>query len=142
MITSRCPGSCGELIEGIIQGSDKLISYPINCYSYVRLSEGRAENRHLYSKAYQAVEKVFEYFGEDISGSKDIKLDIHSEIPQEKGMTSSTADLGATILAASSYLGKTLSQEEIASICISIEPTDSTIFSNITLFDHLKGEYI
>ncbi|WP_051531239.1 hypothetical protein [Clostridiisalibacter paucivorans] len=142
MKVARCPGSCGELIQGIILGSEKLISYPINCYSYARILRGARDNELLYPKAYSALEKVFEYFGEDIKISKELKVEIKSEIPVGKGMASSTADLGATILAATKYLKKDISEQEIARICLSIEPTDSTLFSAITLFDHLDGKYI
>ncbi|MBS4535491.1 hypothetical protein GOQ29_07635 [Clostridium sp. D2Q-14] len=141
MIVTRCPGSCGELIQGIIFGGEKLISYPINCYSYVKISEGKRDNELLYSKAYKAIENVFNYFKEDIDFSKKLKIEINSDIPIGKGMASSTADLGATILATSKYLGKNISDEEIAKICTKIEPTDSTVFSDITLFDHLKASY-
>lgn len=141
MIVARCPGSCGELIQGVILGSEKLISYPINCYSYVRISEGKRDNELLYKKAYRTLESVFSYFNKDVNLSKNLKIEIESEIPIGKGMASSTADLGATILAASRYLGKNINEEEIANICTKIEPTDSTIFSRITLFDHLEGKY-
>lgn len=142
MILARCPGSCGELIQGIIIGSEKLISYPINCYSYVKLFEGKRDNESKYPKAYRAVQEVFKYFNKDIDLSRKLKIEINSQIPIGKGMASSTADLGGTVLATSKYLGKDITEEEIAKICLRIEPTDSTIFSQLTLFDHLKGNYL
>ena len=35
----KCPASCGELMQGWIEGSEKLISYPINWYSEVVVEE-------------------------------------------------------------------------------------------------------
>ncbi|EFS03541.1 propanediol utilization protein PduX, partial [Listeria seeligeri FSL S4-171] len=38
-IKAKCPASCGELLQGWIEGSEKLISYPINWFSEVTLSD-------------------------------------------------------------------------------------------------------
>lgn len=141
MIKARCPGSCGELIQGLIYGGEKLISYPINCYSYVTLREGR-KRKNQCTKAYAMVERVFEHYGLNKEYSKDIAINIHSEIPIGKGMASSTADLAATVVATAKYLGKFITEEELAKLCIDIEPTDSTVFREITLFDHMNGGFI
>lgn len=142
MIQALCPASCGELIQGWIHGSEKLISYGINCYSRVSISEGKGRKINQHPKAYQMVQRIFRYYDIPIAEAENIVLNIESEIPLGKGMASSTADLGATALAAATYLNKKITQEEIASLCIEIEPTDSTLFSQITLFDHLKGSFI
>lgn len=141
MIITKCPASCGELIQGYIDKSEKLISYPINCYSYVKLFEGK---RHIKNneKAYKIIENVFEYYGYKKEESDLLVLDIKSEIPRGKGMASSTADLAATALAVANYLGKKITEKEIALLCTQIEPTDSTLFQNITLFDHIGGTFI
>lgn len=140
-ILARCPGSCGELIQGIILEGEKLISYPINCYSYVKIEEGHRNNEAYYPKAYQALDKVLDYFGEDPILAEKLRIEIQSEIPKEKGMASSTADLGATLLAATKYLEREISPEEMVKLCLKIEPTDSTLFPHLTLFDHIKGQY-
>ncbi len=62
-----------------------------------------------------------------------------STLPVAKGMASSTADIAATILATARHFDHPISEHEIAQICTQIEPTDSTVFSNITLFDHHIG---
>ncbi len=140
-ILARCPGSCGELIQGILLEGEKLISYPINCYSYVKIEEGHQNNKAYYPKAYLALEKVLDYFGEDPTLAEKLRIEIQSEIPKGKGMASSTADLGATLLAATKYLEKEISPEEMAELCLEIEPTDSILFPQLTLFDHIKGQY-
>ncbi|SCX80283.1 GHMP family kinase ATP-binding protein [Alkaliphilus peptidifermentans] len=142
MIQALCPASCGELIQGWIHGSEKLISYSINCYSLVSLTEGRRQESNSLTKAYKMINKVFEYYKVPSRQSKGLKLEKQSYIPVGKGMASSTADLAATALATAAYLGKKISQAEIASLCVEIEPTDSIIFSDITLFDHLQGAFI
>jgi len=141
-ITTRCPASCGELIQGWIEGSEKLISYGIDCYTQVTLQEGNDKRQRGYSKAYRMLDRVLRYYGYGEKEGKNISLKIASDIPRGKGMASSTADLAATALAAASLLGKQISQLEIAKLCIELEPTDSIVFSDITLLDHLEGKTI
>lgn len=40
-VTAKCPASCGELMQGWIAGSEKLVSYLIEWYSEVILEEQR-----------------------------------------------------------------------------------------------------
>lgn len=141
-ITTRCPASCGELIQGWIEGSEKLISYGIDCYSQVTLQEGHDKRQRGYSKAYRMLDKVLRYYGYKEKEGKNLILKIASDIPRGKGMASSTADLAATALAVASFLGKQISETEIAKLCIELEPTDSIVFSDVTLLDHLKGKTI
>ncbi|MTI68927.1 MAG: propanediol utilization protein [Firmicutes bacterium] len=141
MIKAKCPGSCGELLQGLILGGEKLISYPINRYSVVTLME--KENRTFnYPKAYEMLERVFSYYGYGKKESYNLSLNISSKIPKAKGMASSTSDLAATALVSAKYLGRKISDYEIAKLCTDIEPTDSIVFSNITLFDHVNGNFI
>lgn len=143
MITARCPGSAGELIQGYFLGGVKLISYPIDCYSSVTLVERKRDsNENLKSiKSYKMLESVFEYYGYTAEDSYQFSLDIDSNIPPGKGMASSTADLAATAKAAAKYLNNNISNKEIAKLCVMIEPTDSIVFSEITLFDYLEADY-
>lgn len=141
MITAVCPASCGELLQGHIIGSEKLISYPIDLYSSVTLTEAKGFVREKsIAKSYAAVDATFEYLGLKVRYSDCIRLTIDSNIPRGKGMASSTADIAAAAVAAAAYAGSSLSETELAAICASIEPTDSTIFNQITLFDHVDGK--
>ncbi len=141
MIYARCPGSCGELIQGWIKGGEKLISYGINCYSHVTIEEGSGDKSNIPVKAYQMLKKVFRYYGVPQKELASVKLNISSEIPKGKGMASSTADLAATALAAATLLGKDISESQIGALCVDIEPTDSTLFSQMTLYDPLQGGF-
>lgn len=68
--------------------------------------------------------------------SQDIRIDVQSTIPVAKGMASSTADIAATAIATAQYLGHQLDRSTLAQLCVSLEPTDSTVFRQLTLFDH------
>ncbi len=135
MAVAQCPASCGELIQGWILGSEKLVSCPIAWYSTVEVCQGKplAQERRL---ARAMVIRVLQHFNCPPDISRDIRIEIHSTIPVAKGMASSTADIAATAVATAHYLGYALDEDELARLCVSIEPTDSTIFHNPTLFAH------
>ncbi|MBC1533519.1 GHMP family kinase ATP-binding protein [Listeria seeligeri] len=141
-IKAKCPASCGELLQGWIEGSEKLISYPINWFSEVTLSDKLIVNKTGNTKAWLAFQQTCEYFGVPENERPRVSLQVKSTIPVAKGMASSTADIAATIGVTASWLQQKITETEIAKLCLRLEPTDSTIFQTLTLFDHLKGTTI
>ncbi|WP_420245883.1 L-threonine kinase [Citrobacter sedlakii] len=135
MAVAQCPASCGELIQGWIMGSEKLVSCPVDWYSTVEISAGSplADERPLSRAMVNTLLAHWQYPDEL---SQDIRIDIHSTIPIAKGMASSTADIAATAVATARYLGRALDETTLAQLCVSLEPTDSTVFHQLTLFDH------
>lgn len=144
-VTVRAPGSCGELIQGMIEGQSFLISCPINLYSTVTVTTVPDKQNNIQvvprfkTKAKLAAQKTLDYLG--ITNSS-VYITIESDLPIGKGWASSTADMSASVLATALAFEKNLTSQEIAKICISIEPTDSTIFPGITMFDHVHGNKI
>ncbi|GKX51756.1 GHMP family kinase ATP-binding protein [Budvicia aquatica] len=135
MADARCPASCGELIQGWILGSEKLISCPIDWYSQVSVTEGTPQQDER-PRMRQMAERVLNYFGEPPELSANLCIEFESTIPVAKGMASSTADIAATAKATAKLLGQSLDNDAIARLCVQLEPTDSTIFDRLTLFDH------
>ncbi|WP_142502564.1 L-threonine kinase [Klebsiella sp. 2680] len=135
MAVAQCPASCGELIQGWILGSEKLVSCPVDWYSTVEVDYGapRADERPL-SRA--MVERLLSYWHYPAELSNEIRIEICSTIPVAKGMASSTADIAATAVATAHHLGHALDETTLARLCVSLEPTDSTLFRHLTLFDH------
>ncbi len=68
-----------------------------------------------------------------------IHIEINSKIPRGKGLASSTADLCATYKCLTKLFKKNYSIEELQKHCLTIEPTDSIIFNEFTLFDYKNG---
>ncbi|WP_436856414.1 L-threonine kinase [Citrobacter tructae] len=135
MAVAQCPASCGELIQGWIMGSEKLISCPVDWYSTVEVSAGPPlVNERPLSRA--MVNRLLAHWGYPAHLSQDIRINIHSTIPVAKGMASSTADIAATAVATAQHLGHDLNESTLAQLCVSLEPTDSTVFRQLTLFDH------
>lgn len=137
----RMPGSCGELVQGLVNGIEVLISYPINLYSYLKISqtEGVLWNQ-LPMKMQQGMKVLLKelQMGEEILRS--FRFDHQSEIPIGVGMASSTADLTLACAGLAYYLGFSLTDMELAKMLVQIEPTDSIIFPEITLFDQNQGQ--
>lgn len=135
MAIAQCPASCGELIQGWILGSEKLVSCPVEWYSTVEVTSGSplAEERPL---SREMVNRLLQHWQYPPQMSQDIRIDVQSTIPIAKGMASSTADIAATAVATAHHLGHHLDESTLAQLCVSLEPTDSTVFRKLTLFDH------
>ena len=137
-----CPASCGEFVQGIINDEEYLSSYAIDKYSIVTLEEKIKDISIGPKKSRKAIEVVFKLFNLPIEESKNISLKINSDIPIGKGMASSTADIGATIMATLQLIGENLSSEEISKLATKIEPTDSLYIEENSIFNPLNGEVI
>lgn len=134
----RAPGSCGEFIQGYANGSSFMVTCPINRYSYAYCGfKGRGDI--LPSKAAEAVRRTLLYLKRP---EEMVPIKLKSYIPKGKGLASSTADISAVCQAAALSIGKTLSSREIASIALSIEPSDATFFDGIVEFDYREGKVI
>lgn len=135
----KAPGSCGELVQGVMGGRNFLVTCPINKYSVatVKIFPHKTEivGTKAKSKACQAVQRTLAHF----NCSYGAEVQIESQLPVGKGMASSTADLSAAALATALALGEHLSLEEIADIALGIEPSDGTFYPGIALFDHVQG---
>ncbi|MEE3650991.1 MULTISPECIES: GHMP family kinase ATP-binding protein [unclassified Brenneria] len=135
MADARCPASCGELLQGWILGGEKLISCPVDWFSEVSVTDGqpgvteRPQMRRM-------LETVVAHFGLPPDTAYGLHIDFTSTIPVAKGMASSTADIAATAQATARHLGATLDEAALAALCVQLEPTDSTLFRQLTLFDH------
>jgi L-threonine kinase len=137
--TVLMPGTCGELVQGMSSDSHFLVSCPIDILSRVTVElrespEIKASTQA--SKSVAALQLVLNKFGYKNMGAA---IYIQSDLPSGKGMGSSTADVAGTVYAAAAALNQAIPAEEVARICVSIEPTDSSIFPGVALFDHRNG---
>ncbi|MBE3581688.1 MAG: GHMP kinase [Thermoanaerobacteraceae bacterium] len=138
---ARVSGSCGELVQGMVDGRYFLITCPIDICTevVVTLIPGRRfEAPAGKQKALAAARLTMERLGERRWGAA---LKIFNPLPPGKGLASSTADVAAAAAATAKALGAELSLEEIKDIALSVEPSDGTFLPGIVLFDHLRGEF-
>lgn len=141
-ISSRYPGSLGELLQGRLGDMDVLISCPINLYTNIELFEtDKIIKNEENQKCSIFLENILNKWGyKEYIGKLD--FNIKSEIPRGKGFASSTADLAALYSCLTKFFNREYLENELAKQCLKVEPTDSIIFNNMTIFDYKNGNYI
>lgn len=157
----RSPGTCGEFIQGAIDGQSFLVTCPINRYSYA-LSDVVFPLPHQYCslqpKANDAKRLVEQFLGNKVSlddllnkafimhqsltqdRHSNLSIYVRSDIVQGKGMASSSADIAVAAMATALALEKTLSLKELESICLALEPTDASFYPGTIQFDYINGQ--
>jgi len=134
------PGSCGELIQGNIQGRDMLISFPVDLFTTVRLYECKnPASRNRFHKSSTLLSNMLERWGYAWL-DRQLDIEIESSIPRGKGFASSTADLCGVYICLLKLLRRKYDTKEAMEEFIRIEPTDSILFREMTLFDYKEGK--
>ena len=138
---ARAPGTCGELIQGTINGVNFHVTCPVDMYSVVevmlRPGQKRVTVSPQYGKVAEAVVRTMVLSG--IEGY-DAEVLVHSQLPVGKGMASSTADITAACVATAEALGVFIPPEDISGLALAIEPSDGIMYSGLVLFDHVAGK--
>lgn len=161
----KSPGSCGELLQGSIDGQDFLVTCPINLYSYAISGNSLREclrhvspirdlchilQEHLPKELWEFLnaENTHTLQSKSIHAARLLGLDDHameniislSQLLQGKGLASSSADISSVAMAASLLKGHPLTHEELAKLCLAIEPTDASFYPGSVQFDYYKGK--
>jgi L-threonine kinase len=137
-ITVAIPGTCGELVQGWSPDWDKavLVSCPITRYSQVTVElragpdiqvQGASSD---YSKLQRAARLVLSYLGQPDLGAR---VAVSSQLLPGRGMASSTADVVGVMIALTLILKQPISAGELARIACRVEPSDSTMFADLTV---------
>ncbi len=138
-ITVKVPGSCGELVQGMIDDSPFLVTCPINMFSTATVDNDVTVKHILDDKARTALKIVCRQLGAD-ENLIDIKLS--SQLIKSKGMSSSSADIAAVCKAAALLCGTDMTEAAIAEIAAQIEPTDGVFCNGIVKFNHITGKIL
>lgn len=136
----RSPGSCGEFIQGSLNGNSFLVTCPINRYSYAMSNVAHPLRNYYISmqnKSRLARLKTLDYLG---IKDTNVSVYVRSDVPQGKGMASSSADISAVAMATALAHGQQLTMDELSELALSIEPSDATYFPCIVQFDYLHGK--
>lgn len=143
--SASSPGACGELVQGQFEnGEDFLVTLPVDLYAEVQVElnftssiiQGAPDGKE---KTRLAIRKTLDYLGYPSFGAA---FTVTSDIPEGKGMASSTADILAACRATAQALGQELSSEEISHIAIEIEPSDGIMYPGVVCYNHRRGELI
>jgi len=136
------PGTCGELVQGMIEGVTFHVTCPVDLFAEVTVSIGQEtclDGRRNWSKAQKALVHTLGFLGKP---RLRLGLAIRSQLPRGKGMGSSTADVAGTIVATTMLLGQPLDLRAVARLALSVEPTDGSLFPGIVCFDHRAGRIL
>lgn len=128
------PGSCGEFVQGIFNNTDCLVSCTIDktvtLEVIVTNGTGNIIVPDKMQKTQIAISKTLEYCNET---NVDVQIKRIKSLPVEKGYASSSADIFAAIYGLTKAMNKNICKEDILKIAISIEPTDSILWKELTL---------
>lgn len=138
----HCFGTFGELLQGALpeRSRDFLVTLPITLRSTARFSalpgqQGVIVHPPHKEKSRLLAERLLHSFGIRAGGV----LCLESELPEAKGLASSSADMVATALAIRSTLGLTVSRALLAELMGIIEPTDGVMYDGIVSFYQREG---
>lgn len=137
-VTVKVPGSCGELVQGVIEGTPFLVTCPIDIYASAIVLRGK-DMTTLPEKAARAVRA---FCAKAAVSSENICTKLTSQLVKSKGMASSSADIAAVCKAAALYYNVNLTEKDTAELAAAIEPTDGIFCRGIVKFNHLTGEIL
>jgi L-threonine kinase len=134
------PATCGELVQGTLDGIPCLVSCPIRYYSVAQVCLRAGPGWEVpcdAPKAATALHAGLAWLGGTSGGGH---LELYSRVPRGRGYGSSTADIGATLYALAQALRRSLTPAQVARLAVSVEPSDSSIFPGLALFAHRTGQ--
>jgi uncharacterized protein involved in propanediol utilization len=136
-------GTFGELLQGALRNNDDhfLVTLPIQKFSIARFTPDASIKRLTVTPAHKTkslklVRRLLQHYGHAIGGH----LVIESELPEGKGLASSSADLVATMRALEATLGHAIPTELLLNTLRTIEPTDGVMYHEFVTFFHRKVE--
>jgi L-threonine kinase len=139
---ARCPGTCGEWVQGARNGVPFLIDCPIDRFSEIKVTLSLNAKKWDLPPGKTKVLQVLELIKKDFAfPSLGGRVDFLQQLPEGKGMASSTADISAAAAAALLALGQKPTPECLANLALRIEPSDSVMFPGITEIEHVQRHH-
>jgi L-threonine kinase len=138
------PATCGELVQGVIDERDFLITSPIDWFARVTVelhASGGIEVSPAgdFSKVVRAVRSILERLGRGGGGAR---VRLESTVPRGKGLASSSADITAAIHACFEAAGSPAPPYLVSELAVAVEPTDGVFFSGSAMYDQVQGRLI
>lgn len=136
-------GTFGELLQGVLADNhlDFLVTLPIGAYSHATfMADPESDTIQVVpphkEKSRKLAVRVMQELGRFVGGT----LTIFSDLPEGKGMASSSADMVATVRALEDYLDMCIPVEKMQKFMREIEPTDGVMYSSYVAFYHRRVE--
>lgn len=137
--------SFGEIAQGrLSSGEDFLISLPIDMWNHCQLTVTAKVGATTIETPLSKAKNISELLVDQLTLPQGllIKLSYHRNIPIGKGLSSSTADLLATIRAFEAGFGRSFSQTEISRLLHLVEPHDPLHHPQCVAYNHRQGELL
>lgn len=145
LATAIAPATCGELVQGVLDDQDFLITSPVDLFSRVTVQVTRSTELVVnpratdFSKVGRAVKLALtELRCEGVGAS----VHVDSPVPRGKGLASSTSDITAAIHATAEATGRALPPYVMSRLAVTVEPSDGVFFRSVVMYNHLRGELI
>lgn len=135
-------GTFGELLQGALPGhaADFLVTFPVELYSRAVFTPHGASQLSVFperkQKALRLVHEMLMHYQLPCRGH----LEIHSQIPEGKGLASSSADMVAAARAVAQCFHLPLGYAELEMFLRRIEPTDGVMYPGVSAFYHRRVE--
>lgn len=138
-------GTFGELLQGALRNDDDhfLVTLPIRKYSRARFEPDYSSAQVSVQPAHKCkslklVQRLLRHYDCEFGGT----LTIESDLPEGKGLASSSADMVACVRALEASLGFTIPTELVLAELAGIEPTDGVMFHEFVTFFHRKVQLV
>ncbi|WP_329214373.1 kinase [Streptomyces sp. NBC_01485] len=137
--TGHAFGTFGELLQGALPApdSDFLVTFPLARWATAVFRPAPEERAvrvvpgHK-GKSRRVAEAVLAALGETGGGL----LELGGDLPEGKGMASSSADLVATVRAVGAAFGRTFTPAQTEAFLRGVEPADGVMYDEIVCFHH------
>lgn len=136
-------GTFGELLQGVLleENLDFLVTFPIRAFSravFVPEPGGSVVTVQPAGKvkSRRVAQLILEHFDLQCGGT----LTLQSDLPEGKGLASSSADLVATARAVATAFRLEIPVELLQSFMRQIEPSDGVMYPGVVAFHHRKVE--
>jgi L-threonine kinase len=142
------PGTCGELVQGVLGHRDFLITLPVDLRVQCTVTPSPAPGVTVWpphkTKVARSAREAARRLGLrlDTAAGPGIRIDVASPIPEGKGLASSSADIVAACRAMADYAGEPLTEAEIAEIACGIEPSDAVMYDHPVVFEFFAGRVL
>jgi len=143
VFSGQCCASFGEIIQGVLPNDEHfLVTLPIATFTAAHFFPGLSSKIKVFptskTKVRKFLEKLRQTFERDFSGTFIIK----SEIPEGKGLSSSTADMISALRSVENYYGESFDTCKIGPILESIEPSDGLLYEGSIIYYHRKCTFV
>ena len=141
----RAPGTFGELLQGSLAGDSNnfLVTFPISREA-IATFQPNATSRDITTfppqklKASKLTRKLLDHYEIDAGGT----LVFLEQLPEGKGLASSSADMVASARAVANYYRLDVDDALLATLLGSIEPTDGVMYDQCVSFFHRRCQLI